>query len=426
MIKYNPEKVVLDYGRTGLELKLDKSIADWVVIEPEDISPSKKFDELFDESVENPIQSQALRQVVSPDDKIIIVTSDGTRPIPNRLLIPAIIKKCRLVPENVTVLIGTGSHRPPSRDELVQLLGRQTIETCRVISHDARDTQALEFIGTTAGGIPVNINRSYIKADKRIVIGFIEPHFFAGFSGGPKGICPAIVGLDTIDAFHSFRIIGHPDSDYGILHGNPQYLAACDVVSFMPPDFLINVILNVRKEIVSIYSGNYIEAHRQGAQEAAKISMVPIGRKFNIVVTTNSGYPLDQNLYQTVKGIWTATRIVEEGGAIALVSECSKGIPDDGNFARLMSACSTPEELLVMLSDKTNHTMDRWQAQKLAMALKKAKVYVYTSLDEQQVGQCKLIKTDNLTATLSRLTADFREKPTIAVLPRGPITIPID
>jgi len=425
MIKYNPEKVILDYGQTGLELVLDQSIADWVVIEPEEISPSKGFDELFDKSVENPIQSQALSQVVSPDDKVVIVTSDSARPVPNRLLIPAIIKKCLLTPENVTVLIGAGSHRPPSRDELAQFLGHEIVETCHVINHDARDTQKLKLLGFTPGGIPVNINRTYIKADKKIVIGFIEPHFCAGFSGGPKGICPAIMGLDTIDAFHSFQIIGDPNSDYGILDGNPQYLAACDVVSLAPPDFLINVVLNARKEIISVYSGNYIEAHRRGAQEAAKMSVVPIGRKFPIVITTNSGYPLDQNLYQTTKGIWTAARIVEEGGSIVVASECSRGIPDDGNFTRLMSAHSSPDELLSLFSEKTNHTMDRWQAQKLAMALKKAKIYIYTSLDKRQAERCKMKKIDNLLATLSKLVASLQEKPTIAVLPHGPVTIPV-
>ncbi len=424
MIRYNPQKITLDYGRIGLDLELDNSIADWVVIEPEETLPSAGFDQLFLRSAEDPIESLPLSQIISPDDNVVIVTSDGTRPVPNKLLIPAIIDLCRLTPDKVTILIGSGSHRPHTKDELIEILGEEICNACTVICHDARDLGSLKFLGYTPGGIPVSLNKRYLDADKRIVLGFIEPHFFAGFSGGPKGICPAVAGLDTIDAFHSFQIIGHPNSDYGILDGNPQYQASLDAVSLAPPDFLINVLLNNRKEIISIYSGNYIEAHKAGAREAATLSIVPVNQKFPIVVTTNSGYPLDQNLYQTVKGIWTAARIVEEGGSIIVVSECSMGIPDDGNFASLMSSRSTLDDLLQMLGDAANHTADRWQAQKLSIALKKATIYIYSSLDRRQVERCKMIKSDNISRTLSDLILKIGKKPSIAILPRGPMTVP--
>ena len=188
---------------------------------------------------------------------------------------------------------------------------------------------------------------------------------------------------------------------------------------------LINVILNSQKQVTAIYSGDYIAAHREGCRAAAELSMIRLNRKFPIVITTNSGYPLDQNLYQTVKGIWTAARIVEQGGAIIVASECSKGIPDDGNFANLMSARSNADDLLDFFSHDAHHIMDRWQAQKLAMALKKAEIFVYTSLGENKVSECKMRKIEDISSAISELVTKIGRKPEIAVLPRGPVTIPI-
>lgn len=418
------DKVVLDYGRSGLELSLDRSIAEWTVIEPRESPPVQSFTKAFAESVSNPIGAPNLKDVISSGDKVVIVTADGTRSVPNQLLIPAVIDFCNLSPENVTILIGTGSHHPHTANELVDLLGTNIIRKCKVVCHDASDKNELEFLGTIGDGIPVSINRCYLQSDKRLVMGFIEPHLFAGFSGGAKGICPAICGLDTIDAFHSYKIIGHPDSDYGKLENNPQQQAAREVASFAPPDFLINVLLNSSKRITHIFSGHYIEAHRIGCEVASEIAMVEMGKPFPIVVTTNSGYPLDQNLYQTVKGISAAALIVENGGTIFVASECIRGIPDDGNFTRIMSSQPTLESLRHMMSDKDYRVTDRWQAQKLAMTLEKADVRIYSSLNREKIETCKMAKVDNLQAAIEAEIRRLGVRPEIAVLPRGPLTIP--
>jgi len=423
-MKNNLQAVRLDYGRDGRELTLDNSIADWTIIEPREFPPIESFSKCFIDSVSLPIGALDLKDIIVPDDMVVIVTADNTRPVPNGLLIPAIIDYCRLDPANVTILIGTGSHRPLKGKAIADFLGENIADKFEVICHDASDTDSLETLGLTRSGIPVSINRYYLEADKKIILGFIEPHFFAGFSGGAKAVCPGICGLDTIDAFHSFDIIGHPDSDYGILDNNPQQRAAREVVAMAPPDFMINVILNSRKEITHIFSGNYIEAHRIGCAEVAGAAMIELDHKFPVVITTNSGYPLDQNLYQTVKGIAAAALIVEEGGIIIVASECINGIPDDGNFAEILNSCSTLDSLLEMLSDKNYTRMDRWQAQKLAMILKKAEVLVFSSLSADKIKKCKMTKIDNIQSAILSKVKQFGSKPEIAVLPNGPLTIP--
>lgn len=424
MRRKNPDIITLDYGKSGLELRLDKNIADWIVLEPELPPELVDFGSSFRDSLKNPIASKPLKSIITRDDNVAIVTSDGTRPVPNKLLIPSIINYLNLSHGNVTVIIGTGTHRPHTEEEIVNLLGGEITRNCHIVNHDATDTANLAYLGDTESGIPVEFSRHYLQVDKRIAIGFIEPHFFAGYSGGAKAICPGICGMPTIDAFHSFEIIGHPNSDYGLLEENPQQLVAREVASLAPPDFLINVILNSSKQITHIFSGDYIEAHRAGCYHAGKMALVPVERKYPIVVTTNSGYPLDQNLYQTVKGICAAARIVEGGGTIFVASECSRGIPDDGKFADMLGTTESNEELLEKLSDPDFRILDRWQVQKLVMVLKRAEVKIFTSLSNDAVKRCRMTKVDYLEQAVYLKAKEYDKKPAVAVLPRGPLTIP--
>jgi lactate racemase len=424
MIIHNPDRVVLDYGQKGIELLLDRNVADWTIIEPEESSPLLHFNSAFHDSVTRPIGRTPLTEVISPDDRVVIVTSDGTRPVPNRLLIPAIIECCHLKMSQVTVLVGCGTHRPHTEKELHALFGREIVQNCRVINHQADDHRNLLMMGTTPSGIPVTLNKEYINADKRIVIGFIEPHLFAGYSGGSKGICPAICGLETILAFHSYDIIASPASDYGILEGNPQQQAAREVASFAPPEFMINVTLNSLKQVTGIYSGDYIEAHRIGAAATASVANIRLKQTFPVVIATNSGFPLDQNLYQTVKGIWTASRIVEKDGTIVVVSECTDGIPSGSRFASILSTHRLPDELLRFLAGSRKRELDSWQVQKLALILDRAEVHLYSSLSREETSQCRMQKIDDLQEELLSIISRYGSRPAVAVLPRGPLSIP--
>ncbi|SYZ73280.1 conserved hypothetical protein [Candidatus Zixiibacteriota bacterium] len=425
MIRYNPASVQIDYGQGSIELKLNPGLANWAIIEPIEDSPLADFDDAFKEAIFRPAGTLPLPETVLPDDKIVIVTSDNTRPVPNKIIIPAIIRHCSLNPSNVTILVGSGSHRPHSADELIDLLGVELMRECRVICHDAASEKDLRKLGNSIpSNIPISINRHYLEADKKIVIGFIEPHFFAGYSGGAKGICPAICGIETILNFHSYDIIADPFSDYGYLDNNPQQLLAREVVSLAPPDFLINVTLNSRKEITGIYAGDYIEAHRAGSQAAKKSSMVEVSGEFPVVITSNSGFPLDQNLYQTVKGICTASRMVEKGGSIIAVSECRNGLPSGGNFERILNSVSDIRALRRESLGQFSQMADRWQVQKLVTTLEKASIYLYSKLDERDAELCGMTKIVDLESSLSIVCAAIGGKPNVGILPRGPLSVP--
>ncbi len=417
--------VAIAYGRGKIDLPLDPALADWDIIQGGDAEVISDFEASFKKAVESPIKSAPLREIISPDDSVVIVTSDGTRPVPNRLLIPAIVQHCRLRPENVTILIGAGTHRPPSTEDLTDLLGTSIVNRYRVVCHNVAAAGQLEFLGRSGSGVPVIVNREYLKASKKIVIGFIEPHFFAGFSGGAKGICPAICGMETINSFHSFDVIAHPRSDYGVLEDNPQQLLAREIASLAPPDFLVNVTLNSAKQVTGIYAGDYIEAHRVGANDSLRVANARVKKRYPLVIVSNSGYPLDQNLYQTVKGITTASRIVADGGIILAVSECSRGIPDDGNFAQILNVANNPAAILDLISDPSYRVSDRWQVQKLLQIIMKARVYLLSELSMEKTALCKMKKASSIIEVIKERVNEYGCRQSVAVIPDGPLTLPM-
>ena len=257
-----------------------------------------------------------------------------------------------------------------------------------------------------------------------IVTGFIEPHFFAGFSGGPKGINPGIVGIKTIQDFHNAEMIGNPQSTWGVIEGNGVQDAATQNCLMAKPEFMLNVTLNGEKEITNVFAGDVIEAHRIGCAFVKEHAMFAVDQPFDIVITTNSGYPLDQNLYQTVKGMSAGAQVVKEGGSIISVSECVDGLPAHGNFGPILKMRSTPQDLLAMINEPSFSMFDQWEAQKLAMIQMQADCYLYSLLDEQTVKDCMINYVENIEQTLAQLVDKYGPNASIGILPLGPLVIP--
>jgi nickel-dependent lactate racemase len=279
-------------------------------------------------------------------------------------------------------------------------------------------------VGHSQFGCDVYLNKEYVEADFRIVTGFIEPHFFAGFSGGPKGIMPAIAGIETILTFHNARMIGDPLSTWGNMVNNPLQDMTREINRLCKPHFMLNVTLNKSKEITQVFAGELFEAHDQGCAFAKEHAMVPVEERFDVVITSNSGYPLDQNLYQAVKGMSAAHKIVKEGGTIICASECSDGIPNHGNYAQILQMRRTPHEILEMINDHTFQKFDQWQAQKQAVIQVWADVYMYSTLPDDDVEKAMLQSTHNIETTLEELKKKYGNNMKVAVLPLGPLTIP--
>jgi nickel-dependent lactate racemase len=270
----------------------------------------------------------------------------------------------------------------------------------------------------------VYLNKHYVEADFRIATGFIEPHFFAGFSGGPKGIMPAIAGLETIQTFHNARMIGHPLATWGIIEGNPLQEMTREVNAMCKPDFMLNVALNGAKEITAVFAGELEQAHATGCAYVKEQAMIRCDRRFDVVITTNSGYPLDQNLYQAVKGMSAAHKIVKQGGAILCAAECADGLPDHGNYAKILQMRRTPLDILAMIEDPSFQLFDQWQVQKQAVIQVWADVYVYSSLPEEAIRKAMFKPASSMERTLAELAKKYGSDMSVAVLPLGPLTIP--
>jgi nickel-dependent lactate racemase len=415
-------RTTLLYGKEGLSIQVPD---DAVIVEPKHQPGVSDEKEAVMAALRQPIGAPALRTMVRETDRIAIVISDITRPTPNHKLVPWIIEELSHVPlENIVIINGTGTHRDQTKDEFVSMLGERVVDNVRVINHRCHEKEALVQVGTCASGCEAWLHKEYVEADFRIVTGFIEPHFFAGFSGGPKGIMPGIAGIETILTFHNARMIGDPLATWGNMTYNPVQDMAREVNGMCPPHFMLNVTLNRDKEITQVFAGEWAAAHEKGCSYVKEHAMVRCDRRFDVVITSNSGYPLDQNLYQAVKGMSAAQKIVKQGGAIICAAECSDGLPSHGNYAKILQMRSTPQEILHMITDPAFQMFDQWQVQKQAVIQVWADVYVYSTLSEADVRKAMFEPTANVERTLQRLRAKYGEGMTVAVMPSGPLTIP--
>jgi nickel-dependent lactate racemase len=415
-------RVSLAYGRGRLEVEVPDQA---VVIRPAELPGLADEQAAFLQAVRKPTGTAPLRELASPESSVAIVIADITRPSPSERLLPWILGELSHVPrEQVVIVNGTGSHRANTREELVQMLGQEIVETVRVVNHDAFDETTLRYLGTSSYGGEIWLNREYLDADVKIVTGFVEPHFFAGFSGGPKGILPGVAGIKTIMHLHNAAMIGHPLATWAQLDGNPVQGEIREGVAMAPPDFLVNVAINARRAITQLWAGHYLQAHAEACHFVKDHATRPVEEPFDIVITTNSGYPLDQNLYQTVKGMSAAARIVKPNGTIIAASECSDGLPDHGNFKQLLKMRHSPRELLDMIEAPGFELYDQWEAQTQAIIQCKAQVLLYSSLDAQTVREAMLEPAPSIEAVLALLLERYGPQARVAVLPEGPQTIP--
>ena len=415
-------KVTLSYGKTGLSLNVPDNAT---VIEPANLEPIKNEHEAVVNALRNPSGTKPLREMVKASDQVVIVISDITRPTPNQKLVPWILEELPHVPlENITIINGLGTHRDNTREELIAMLGETVVNTVRIINHHCHEKSELTNLGTSSFGCEVYLNKAYVEADFRIVTGFIEPHFFAGFSGGPKGVMPGVAGIETILTFHNAKMIGHPLATWGMLDKNPLQEMTREVNTFCKPDFLLNVSLTGKKEITGVFAGEMVETHGIGCAFVKEHAMIKCDKRYDVVITTNAGYPLDQNLYQAVKGMDAARMIVKEGGTIICAAECSDGMPSHGNFVQILQMRNTPKELLEMINEPTFQMFDQWEAQRLAMIQEWAEVFVYSTLPDESIKIAKLTPTKDIEQTVSELLVQYGADMSIAVLPLGPLNIP--
>ncbi|MBI5686567.1 MAG: nickel-dependent lactate racemase [Verrucomicrobia bacterium] len=419
-------KVHLAYGRSGLDVEFPDGRTS--VITPSHVAGLPDERAAFLEALRQPIAAKPLASTVRPEDRICIVFSDITRATPNERIIPwllAELERCGTRRENITLLNGLGTHRPNTKAELEKLLTPEVVANYRVVNHEPTNPQALARLGITRAGNEILLNRHLVEADVRLITGFIEPHFFAGFSGGPKGVMPGVAGQHTVERNHGAAMIGHPNATWGVTFGNPLWEEILEVAQAVNRRlFLVNVTLNDRKQITRVFAGDLVEAHRAGCAFVKQTAMQPVDAPFEVVVTTNSGYPLDLNLYQAVKGMSAAARIVRPGGAILIAAECSDAQGRGGPFYDLLQQRDGPDGLLELINSPGFCCPEQWQVQIQALIQKKAAVSVYSSLPPEFVRRAHLTPCADIAASVRELLARNGGAARVAVLPLGPLTIP--
>ncbi len=417
-------RVKLAYGREGLWVDLpDRSVT---VVDPRFVEGLPDEEAAIIQALRRPLGTPPLREIVKPEDTVAIVFSDITRPTPNdRLLPPLLAELCHVPREQIVLINATGMHRLNTEEELRGMLGDGVVDDYRIVQHDAWDESGMVNLGQTRFGHEILVNRTYAEATVKILTGFIEPHFFAGFSGGPKAVLPGVAGVRLVLENHSAAMLDHPGATWGITAGNPVWEEMLEVALKTDPTFLLNVALNRERAITGVYAGSLQAAHQAGTAAVRQAAMVRVEAPFDVVITSNSGYPLDLNLYQAVKGMSAAAQVVREGGSIIIAAECWDGVPDHGEYKNILQMADSPQALLEVVRRPGFLMMDQWEAHVQARVQCRAAVYVKNSyLSDDEIRAALLRPCHQIEETLAELLACYGPDARICVLPEGPQTIP--
>ena len=417
--------IKLAYGRHGLNITLPERVD---VLTPRFVPGLPNEIEALREALRNPIGSAPLAKLVQPGEKVVVVHTDITRATPNARILPVLLEELEMAGVargNITLINGLGTHRRQTEAEMRAMLGDRIVENYRCLQHDCNDEANLVSLGETSLGHPVRINRAYLEADIRILTGFIEPHLFAGFSGGPKAVMPSLAGAESVFTNHGLDMLTHPKATWGVVEGNPIWEEMREIALRTNPAFLLNVALNVRSQITGIFAGDMLSACMKGYAFVKENAMRPVDEPYDIVITTNSGYPLDQNLYQSVKGLSAANQTVRPGGSILIATACEDGLPNHGRYSALLAEAGSLQGVIDMISQPGFCAQDQWQVQIQAQIQSRAEVYVYSDgLTDEQIKRALFIPCRNLEQTVSQLLEKYGSEARLCILPEGPQVIP--
>jgi lactate racemase len=418
-------RITLAYGRTGLPLELDDAL-EVTVVEPAYVPALPDPAAAVRRALVSPLGSPPLRDLVRPGMRVGVVFSDITRPAPNPLLLGAVLEVLDAVPGLEIVLFNAlGTHRPNTEAELRAMIGDAVFERRRIVQNDTFDPSTQVRLGVTSKGHETWLNAELMRCDLKVLTGFIEPHLFAGFSGGGKAIMPGMAGQRTVLGNHDAGMVGHPRAIWGVTHGNPIWEEVREVAGQAGNLFLLNVTLNRDKAVTGVFAGDLDAAHAAGRAFVKGQAMVAVPRPFDIVVTTNSGHPLDLNLYQSVKGMRAAEPIVRPGGAIIIAASCWDGLPEHGLYGKILRESRDPRELLAKICAPGFLEQDQWQAHVQALILQKAAIYVRSDgLTDDQVRAALLRPCRRIEDTIEDLLTEYGRGASICVMPEGPQTIP--
>lgn len=374
----------------------------------------------------NPIGTKPLKKLAAESNRIAIVVNDITRATPYKKILPSLFEELSGIDDSrIIFFVATGTHRANTSNELKAMLGSEVIRRFNIIQNDANDVESHSFAGCTSSGNKVYIHSEYLKCDLKILTGFIEPHFFAGFSGGPKACVPGLAGLETIMNNHCYEKLSEKNAVWAVTKSNPLWQELNQAALLAGRPFLINVALNSNKEIVAIFAGDIELAHETGCKYVKQHAMVEVKQPYDIVICSNSGDPLDLNLYQSVKGISAASQILKKNGSIILAASCWDGIPQNSGFEKILKENKTPKQLIDKIKNGSLKIQDSWQAYILCKICENVEVYFYSdNLSDEQIINSFLKPCRNIELTVQYLLKRYGKNTRIGILPQGPLTVP--
>ncbi len=419
-------RIHLDYGRTGLDVNLpDDRLVGPLAIRP--AAPLADPEAAVAEALRRPIGARSLAEVARGRKNACILICDFTRPVPNRLLLPPILRTLEeqgIARRDILILVATGLHRPNEGAELVELVGPEIAGAYRIENHNGKAREEHDFLGTTPNGVPVWLDSRYVRADLKITTGLIEPHLMAGYSGGRKVICPGIAGLDTVKIWHGPKFLEHPKADCGVVEGNPVHEENTRIALMAGCDFIVNVCLDGQRRVTWVGAGDMIRAWEEGVRFVEQVVKAPVAEAVDVVVTSCAGYPLDATWYQAVKGLTGALPIVKQGGTIVLAASLSEGLGSP-EFQQVLAENPDLAAFKKRIMGSDYFVMDQWQLEELAKVVARCRVKVVSDgVPAETLRRCHVEPAATVEQAVAECLEQYGPRARVAVIPKGPYVLP--
>ena len=418
-------QIGVKYGRGFLDIDVpDQNLAGLLALQHQ--NPLRCPETAVREVLTSPINSLPLAQLAQGQSSACIIISDITRPVPNKIILPPILKTLEhqgIPREKIVILVATGIHRPSTEEELEEMVGIDIMSNYRIVNHLSGEPDTHKYLGLTRNGTPVHIDKTYLESDVKIVTGLIEPHLMAGYSGGRKAICPGIASVETMKVMHGPQILEHPNASVGILDDNPFHIEATEIALMAGVDFNLNVAIDNLRQITGIFAGDLVESHRAGCEFVEKQVTATLPRLADVVIVSSAGYPLDTTFYQAIKGLLTAAEVVKPNGSIVLVAECSEGI-GSRPFTDLILETQNLDQFIQDIYQLANFVVDQWQLEELAKVARKVEIYFYSGGIPREQQRCLFVHPlESPQAGIDQAFAKHGHDAQIAVIPEGPYVL---
>jgi lactate racemase len=417
-------RVEFAFGKTGLPLELPSNVR-YRVLEARSAEAVPDARAAIEAALEEPIAGPPLAQLARGKKSAAISVCDITRPAPNRLVLPPILRQLEesgIPTSAITILIATGLHRPATDSEIQEIVGSEIAGKYAVVNHNARELGEHRHLGETSTGTPVYIDERFVSADLHITLGFIEPHLMLGFSGGRKLIAPGLAAQETIKVLHSPKFMRDGRAVEGSVDDNPLHRELLEIARMAGHHFLVDVALTRDRKIAGVFAGAPETAHAAGMRFVSKVMLETLPEPVDAVITSAAGYPLDLTFYQAIKGITAAQHILKPGGRILVVAECKEGA-GAAEFREMLKQTRSSSEFLDHLA-RNPVVVDQWQLEKLALVAQKAEILFYTpGLPVEDRSHLWGRIFDSPDEAIAAVLEGLGSRAQVALLPEGPYVL---